>query len=327
MRDVRCLQRIVVMVRLSSFVVAGVFAAFGLLLIAQSAVAADMPDFLRGSYTPTNTRWDGVYFGAQVGVANMNTDFGNAASQLFGNNLSNTTLDVSSWALMPTNTITGQSYGAFLGYNVQWEELVLGFDMAYNHMSSMASSSSAGSINRTVTTSDGTYLVNISGQQASNELIDYATLRGRAGYAFGQFLPYVVVGAAIGRFDYTTTANLQVCGPDFPDTVCSTSTTTTSTTSTTGTNTTGTTGTNTTSTTGTSTTGTPSTTSIKSSSASLSNSKNNAIVAGFVGGLGMDVALLPNVFLRGEWEFVAFAPVSGIRANLNTVRVGIAVKF
>jgi outer membrane immunogenic protein len=62
-------------------------------------------------------------------------------------------------------------------------------------------------------------------------------------------------------------------------------------------------------------------------SASLSNSKNNAIVAGFVGGLGMDVALLPNVFLRGEWEFVAFAPVSGIRANLNTVRVGIAVKF
>jgi outer membrane immunogenic protein len=420
------------MVWLRSFVVAGVFAAFGLLLIAQSAVAADMDDSsLRGPLSPQSStasyaNWDGVYFGAQVGVANMNTDFGNAASQWVGNNLSNTTLgeqyNVSSWALMPTNTINGQSYGAFLGYNVQWEELVFGFDMAYNHMSSMASSSSAGSINRTVTTSDGTYLVNISGQQASNELIDYATLRGRAGYAFGQFLPYVVVGAAVGRFDYTTTANLQVCGPDFPDTECSTSTTTTSTT---GTNTTGTNGTITTSTTGsngtstastgtssnngtpvtstisttgtsttgistngtsppgltgtcntgtsppgststcntgtsppgststtstngtsttgitstgttgntgngttgTSTTGTPSTTSIKSSSASLSNSKNNAIVAGFVGGLGMDVALLPNVFLRGEWEFVAFAPVSGIRANLNTVRVGIAVKF
>jgi opacity protein-like surface antigen len=466
------------MVWLRSFVVAGVFAAFGLLLIAQSAVAADMDDSsLRGPLSPQSStasyaNWDGVYFGAQVGVANMNTDFGNAASQLFGNNLSNTTLEeqynVSSWALMPTNTINGQSYGAFLGYNVQWEELVFGFDMAYNHMSSMASSSSAGSINRTVTTSDGTYLVNISGQ-ASDELIDYATLRGRAGYAFGQFLPYVVVGAAVGRFDYTTTANLQVCGPDFPDTECSTSTTTTSTTGTnttgttgtnttgttgtnttgtnttgttgtnttsttgttgttgtnttgtgttstgttstngtpvtstisttgtnttgistngtstpgltgtsntgtstpgtsttgtlgtsttvitgtsttgtnttgtagtnttgttgtnttgtTGTNTTGTTGTNTTSTTGTNTTGTTGTTSIKSSRASLSNSKNNAIVAGFVGGLGMDVALLPNVFLRGEWEFVAFAPVSGIRANLNTVRVGIAVKF
>jgi outer membrane immunogenic protein len=410
---------------------AGLAALTLILMAPAAAVAADMPEFLRGTYSPSNTDWNGVYFGAQVGVANMNTDFGNAASQWVGNNLSNTTLEeqynVSNSALMPTNTIMGQSYGAFFGYNVQWEELVLGFDMAYNHMSSMASSSAAGSINRTVTTSDGTYDVNISGQ-ASDQLIDYATVRGRAGYAFGQFLPYVVLGAAVGRFDYTTTANLQVCGPDFPDTECSTTTTTatttgttgvtgttgtsttttttgttgtsttgttgtsgastgtsstngtpvtstisitgnstngisingtiipcptgtfcntgtsppgnTSTTSTTGTSTTGITGTSTTgttgtsttgttgtSTTGTSTTGTPSTTSIKSFSSSLSNTKNNAIVAGIVVGLGMDVALLPNVFLRGEWEFVGFAPVSGIRTTLNTARVGIAVKF
>jgi hypothetical protein len=377
---------------------AGLAALTLILMAPAAAVAADLPEFLRGTLSPSNTDWNGVYFGAQIGVANMDTDFGNAASQWVGSNLSNTTLqgqyNVSSWALMPSNTITGQSYGAFVGYNVQWDELVLGFDMAYNHMSSMASSSSAGSINRTVTTSDGTYDVNISGQ-ASDQLIDYATVRGRAGYAFGQFLPYVVLGAAVGRFDYTTTANLQVCGPDFPDTQCSTSTTsitatagtststtgttgnstastlTTSTdgtpvtstisttansttgisgtsttgtstpcltgtcntaTSTPGTSTTGTTGTSTTSITGTGTTGatgtgTPSTTSIKPFSSSLSNTKNNAIVAGIVVGLGMDVALLPNVFLRGEWEFVGFAPVSGIRTTLNTARVGIAVKF
>jgi hypothetical protein len=410
---------------------AGLAALTLILMAPAAAVAADLPEFLRGTLSPSNTDWNGVYFGAQIGVANMDTDFGNAASQWVGSNLSNTTLqgqyNVSSWALMPSNTITGQSYGAFVGYNVQWDELVLGFDMAYNHMSSLTSSSSAGSINRTVTTSDGTYDVNISGQ-ASDQLIDYATVRGRAGYAFGQFLPYVVLGAAVGGFDYTTTANLQVCGPDFPDTECSTTTTTatttgttgvtgttgtststtgttntsttgttgtsgtstgtsstdgtpvtstisttgtsttgisttgtstpltgtpnttsntgtsppgsTSTTSTTGTSTTGITGTSTTgttgtsttgttgtSTTGTSTTGTPSTTSIKSFNSSLSNTKNNAIVAGIVVGLGMDVALLPNVFLRGEWEFVGFAPVSGIRTTLNTARVGIAVKF
>jgi opacity protein-like surface antigen len=58
-----------------------------------------------------------------------------------------------------------------------------------------------------------------------------------------------------------------------------------------------------------------------------SNSKNNAITGGFEVGLGLDVAVLPNVFLRAEWEFVAFTPISGIRANLNTGRVGVGVRF
>jgi opacity protein-like surface antigen len=314
------------------------------------AIAADMPEFLRGSYSPSSTRWDGFYVGGQLGVANMDTDFSNEASQWVGYNLRNTLLgeqyDPSSWALMPSNTINGQSYGAFLGYNVQWDELVLGFDMAYNRMSSMASSSSAGSINRQVQIQlpGGTYstdTVTMDGS-ASAKLIDYATLRGRAGYAFGQFLPYAVFGAAVGRFNYSTAADLQACGFDFPLSQCGTSTTTVTTVTTIGGNTTtnntttvnsntGTTVnniTNTTTTNGTTTTttttSTPATNPLK---ASQSSSKNNAIVAGFVVGLGMDVALLPNVFLRGEWEFVAFMPVNGIRANLNTARVGIAVKF
>ena len=45
------------------------------------------------------------------------------------------------------------------------------------------------------------------------------------------------------------------------------------------------------------------------------NDKDNAIVGGFTVGLGMDVAILPNVFLRGEWEFVGFAQVNGIRTS------------
>jgi opacity protein-like surface antigen len=56
-------------------------------------------------------------------------------------------------------------------------------------------------------------------------------------------------------------------------------------------------------------------------------SQTDAILAGFTGGLGMDVALAPNVFLRGEWEYIAFAQFKGIRANTNTARAGIAVRF
>ena len=58
-----------------------------------------------------------------------------------------------------------------------------------------------------------------------------------------------------------------------------------------------------------------------------SDSKDNAVVGGFTLGLGVDVSLLPNVFLRGEWEFVAFAQVNGIRTNINTGRVALGVKF
>ena len=42
--------------------------------------------------------------------------------------------------------------------------------------------------------------------QSSIKLVDYATLRARAGYAFGQFLPYALVGGAVGRFNYSTSA-------------------------------------------------------------------------------------------------------------------------
>ncbi len=37
--------------------------------------------------------------------------------------------------------------------------------------------------------------------------------------------------------------------------------------------------------------------------------------------------VMPNVFLREEYEYVAFSPVWGIKSNLNTVRVGGGLKF
>ncbi len=41
----------------------------------------------------------------------------------------------------------------------------------------------------------------------------------------------------------------------------------------------------------------------------------------------MDVTLLPNVVLRGEWEFAYFTPVKYTASSVNTARVGIAVRF
>ena len=47
-------------------------------------------------------------------------------------------------------------------------------------------------------------------RSSSIKLIDYGTFRGRAGYAFGQFLPYAVLGGAVGRFNYTNTSTVTV---------------------------------------------------------------------------------------------------------------------
>lgn len=66
-----------------------------------------------------------------------------------------------------------------------------------------------------------------------------------------------------------------------------------------------------------------------------STSRDNAYAAGFVAGLGLDVAITPNIFLRAEYEYIAFSQLGyventvfgGLRSSLNTGRVGIGVRF
>jgi opacity protein-like surface antigen len=41
-------------------------------------------------------------------------------------------------------------------------------------------------------------------------------------------------------------------------------------------------------------------------------------------GLGLEICVMPNVFVRGEWELDNF---QSLRVNMNSVRTGIGVKF
>ncbi len=122
----------------------------------ERVMAADWP--LRGSLEPSYVRWDGWQFGLLAGYSNMTTSL---------------------------NTTNGPVFGGFFGYNWQWDQLVVGFDLGYKYPSVLDSSTVS-------STAVSTF-----------KLVDYATLRGRAGYAFGQFLPYAVLGVAVGRFNYS----------------------------------------------------------------------------------------------------------------------------
>ncbi len=258
-------------------------------LLAPAAAAADLDDsILRGSFSDMfsasrYSRWDGVNFGVQLGLTSMDTDFSSRTDQLIADILRNTTLqDVtlsSTLTTLPHNITNSRNYGAFLGYSIQWDQLVLGIDAAYNRASSLQAST-GDSVPGSVRTSDGVTHAATIAAQSTMKLIDYATLRMRAGYAVGQFLPYAFVGGAAGRFNYTSSMTI-----------------------------------------------TSSETPAAFASITQSNNKDNAVVGGFTLGLGMDVALLPNVFVRGEWEFVGFAPVNGIRSGINTGRVALGLKF
>src|SRR5688572_25664397 len=55
-----------------------------------------------------------------------------------------------------------------------------------------------------------------------------------------------------------------------------------------------------------------------------SDAKTGAIAIGWMGGAGVDMAVLPNLFVRGEWELVHFPKVGGTSLTVNTFRAAAA---
>jgi outer membrane immunogenic protein len=58
-----------------------------------------------------------------------------------------------------------------------------------------------------------------------------------------------------------------------------------------------------------------------------SDVKNGAFIYGWAAGLGVEVMIMPKVFLRGEYEYAAFQPLWGISTQIQTGRAAIGYKF
>jgi outer membrane immunogenic protein len=271
-------------------------AMFGM---AVQAHAADMPDFLRGSVGgPTlPASWQGFYVGGQYGYGSSDEHFngsnGSMLSSLIANNVIQQ-MGVAQWNLQLGGVSTRSSgYGAFAGYNAQWDDVVLGLEMSYLHGSfGGATSATAGPLiggplsdgfyhNVTVTSSD------------SIAISDMATFRARAAYAYGSFLPYVFGGFALGNADITQTVNVHdQYGPTFANAAASCSG------------------------------GSPP---LVCYSLHADNTLHNHLIYGYTAGLGMDIKLVGGLFVRAEWEYVRFVDL--IEVNINTVRAGLGYKF
>jgi hypothetical protein len=91
------------------------------------------PAFVPGY--PIYTRWQGLYLGGQMGRSMAGVDYGGGVSSLLSYILRNdVVLDhVINWTTLPKDDTTGASYGAFIGYNWQWDgDAVVGVELNYN---------------------------------------------------------------------------------------------------------------------------------------------------------------------------------------------------
>jgi outer membrane immunogenic protein len=190
----------------------GVVVAAAVMLGAVSgASAADMPDLpiLRGaltdSLTSSKVNWEGFYVGGQAGYGSSDEKFSgtnaNMLSALLDHNVIQQ-MDVSNWNLgLGGQSARSSAFGAFGGYNLQWDDVVLGVEASYVHGSFGGASHATKELVSGSALSDTFFHDVAVDSSASISISDMATFRGRAAYAWGCFLPYVFGGFALGNAD------------------------------------------------------------------------------------------------------------------------------
>jgi opacity protein-like surface antigen len=266
----------------------------------QSAQAADLPDLpiLRGAVseglTSSRVNWQGYYIGAQAGYGSSDENFNGSTSTMIAALLANTTIEaemgVSQWNLgLGKESKRTSGFGGFAGYNSQWDDVVIGVEMSYLHGAFGGSSTATKALANGSPLSDGFYHSVRASSTSAIAIKDMATLRARAGYAYGSFLPYLFGGVALGNADITRTVTVDDhYALTFANAVGSCSV---------------------------------------AFCATLNSSQvqHNHLLYGYSAGLGVDVNLIGGLFMRAEWEYIRFS--ASTDTSINTVRAGLGYKF
>jgi hypothetical protein len=186
---------------------------------AQCAHAADLPDLtdipvLRGAFrdglSSQSTLWQGAYIGAQYGISSTNFGVTLPALNSALSSMAAQTSPFGNTAITTTGTYNKTSstgIGGFVGYNAQWQDVVLGVDGNYN-MGGQFASAIVNPVTTTTVNGANTYTTTTTGS-ASIKVTDYGSARLRAGWSVGSFLPYATVGVAIGRGDVTRSVTVS----------------------------------------------------------------------------------------------------------------------
>jgi len=190
--------------------------AMALVTAAHGAHAADLPDLtdlpvLRGGFRDgVIPRWQGFYVGGQAGPGPSDMNFAGTTQDIVAKLLVNTAIEnvgrVSEWPVMGRKSQRGDGVGGFVGYNSQWDDVVLGIEANYMHGNFGGSDS--GTMSRFFVAGGSTNFVDYSAK-SSFTIKDMGSIRARAGYAWGSFLPYAFGGVSLGRADVFKSATVS----------------------------------------------------------------------------------------------------------------------
>jgi outer membrane immunogenic protein len=283
---------------------AALFAPLGLIGLLNPVLAADYElPILRGSDMfvpayPTYFSWEGLYAGGQLSYTSASADFSKATQPPVAFSLRNTTvleqMAPDQWSVLGTTSTGVAGFGGFLGYNIQWDNAIVGLELNYTHSSLDAGAPSSPLTRRqTVSGLINDVTVDASG---SMHISDFATTRARFGCGIGKFMPYAAVGLAVGRADVAVSTNVTVVetDPNF-------------------------------------TNPTPPPATIQKVVGVFTfpngQSKNGAYMYGFSGGAGLDFALTQNIFARAEYEYIQWGRFWSIAPSMHNFRAALGVKF
>jgi outer membrane immunogenic protein len=253
------------------------------------------------------TRWSGLYVGGMISFNNTTTDFVNATQPLIHFSLRSTTLEQqvtpSGIAVLGKGADSAFGGGAFLGYNTQWQDLVIGVEANYNH-TNLNTTAPASAVARIFPSLNNEVALNATGRL---DLTDYGEVRFRAGYVVGNLLPYGFIGMVVGGASYSVTTEADVAqftpgtgpAPINPFSCLGTGGMS-----------------------GNSVTGV-----CQDFPFFNSAGQNNALLWGYSVGAGLDWMVTPNIFVRSEIDFDQFAPITNISMWIFSGRVGAGYRF
>jgi outer membrane immunogenic protein len=201
---------------------------------------------------------------------------------------------LSQWPVLGLADNQGATYGGFFGYNTQWDDVVIGLDVNLNR-SNFFANAPADPIQRAVGAGGNSYLVTVDGS-GSMRIDAFGSARMRGGYVLDNFLPYATFGFAFGQADVARSATVfGMQNPTSPPNPA--------------------------------TCGTAAAPNCLNFLFTSNQAKTNTYIFGWSVGGGLDMLVWSNVFVRAEYEYLSFAGVSGIKASINSARVGAGFKF
>lgn len=304
-------------------------AALGLSLAAGQAPAADYP-VLRGSqvddappppdFFSGTGNWSGFYFGGTAGYISGQFDAFKQSDALARQAFGNLAIRDSGVDLLRFGKASNDkaNFGGFVGYNFQFGDTVLGIEAEY--LQANVQTDQRGEISRLYTDIFPTTIIsapnvepvntqttiNVDGH-STTKIDDLAMVKARAGYAFGNFMPFANIGFAVGRIstngrmrqDHTTVENFGRF-----NTVSSGSSVTRTT-----------------------YIGPGQIARPDASGSSEASVITSGYVPGFAVGGGLEALLGESILLRAEYNRIYFATYKGVDAIVDTARIGAGLKF